>query len=446
MTNIAITTLGCAKNLVDSELILGILKKSGANIADDMNEAEVVIVNTCGFIADAQQESIETILQVAHLKSIGRFKKIIVAGCLVQIFGNELRSQIPQVDAWVGVNDFPAIATIIDEVMSGHRVFEISSHEYIYDHKVPRMLLTPPHFAYVKIAEGCDHLCSFCIIPLIKGKLRSRPEESIVGETQALVGTGVKELILIAQDTTEYGKDLGQPRALAELLKKLCAIKGDFWVRVLYTYPSHWTNELIDIFAGEDKICKYVDVPIQHINNSLLKSMQRGESREVIEELLMKIRTRIPDVFLRTSVIVGYPGETEEQFDELCDFLKNIRFERLGAFTYSREKGSAAAEMEGQLPDEIINERYDRIMRLQQEISFENNSKLVKKRLKCIVDDITKDEDAHRKIVGRTYGDSPEIDGLIYLDGNNLCPGDFVIAEVTDCGKYDLVGRVVERG
>ena len=454
MTNIAITSLGCAKNLVDSELILGILKKKGTRIVDNLEDAEVIIINTCGFIKEAQEESIETVLQAVYLKSIGKVSKIIAAGCLTQIFGGELKDQMPQVDAWVGVNDFPSIGRILDEVMDDRDVFEISSDDYIYDDKVPRVLLTPPHFAYVKIAEGCDHLCSFCIIPKIKGKLRSRPEESIVREVRRLVDQGVREVILIGQDTTEYGKDLGRPRALAGLLRRLCAVEGDFWIRVLYTYPSHWTDELVEVYATEDKICSYVDIPIQHINNQLLKSMARGESREDIEGLIGKVRESIPGVFLRTSVIVGYPGETEEQFEELCDFLKKVKFERLGAFTFSAQKDSAAAEMPGQVPQEVMDERYEMIMKLQQEVSLENNSKLLGNELKCIVDGTSpphvltgpeEDEGGVDGIVGRTYGDAPEIDGLIYLEGAELKAGDFVVAEVVDFKEYDLVGRVVKR-
>ncbi len=462
MTNIGITSLGCAKNLVDSELMLGILKENGASIVNDLSEAEVVIVNTCGFIAEAQEESIEAILEAARLKSIGKIEKIIVTGCLAQIFGHELCDQIPQVDAWVGVNDFPAINKILDEIMGGRKIFETSSDEYIYDHKVPRMLLTPSHYAYVKIAEGCDHLCSFCIIPKIKGKLRSRPEESIVKEAQGLIDRGVKELILVAQDTTEYGKDLGRPRALAGLLRKLCAIKGDFWIRVLYTYASHWTDELVDVFVGEEKICKYVDVPIQHINDELLTSMERGESSHAIESLIGKIRSRIPGVFVRTAVIAGYPGETDEQFEELCRFLKETKFERLGAFTFSAQKGSPAAQMKGQISRETMAERDHMIMQLQQEISLEHNSRLVGTKMKCIVDGPSvrcrstdsgkgktgqaKDRNGPREMIGRTYGDAPEVDGQIYLEGRDLRAGDFVMAAVTGFEEYDLKGKVVERG
>ncbi len=441
MTNVAITTLGCAKNLVDSEVLLGLLQGKGVRVVEELDEADVVIVNTCGFVADAQKESVETILQLAHLKSQGRFKKLIVTGCLTQIFGAELKRQVPQVDAWIGVNDIHAIGPVLEEVAAGRHVFRTSSKPYLYDHTTPRTLLTPPHYAYIKISEGCDHLCSFCIIPKIKGKLRSRPGSSIVEEARGLLDFGVKELIIIGQDTTEYGRDLGNPDALARLLRKLAAIEGDFWIRVLYTYPSHWTGELVEVFAGEEKICKYVDMPIQHVNDEILKSMRREESRATIEGWLDAVRSRMPEVFVRTSVIVGYPGETEEAFEELCDFIKQVKFERLGAFTYSREKDSAAADMAGQIPDDVKAERYDTVMRIQQEVSLENNSRLLGRRLRCIVDGPA-EEGSPADVVGRTYGDSPEVDGRIYLAGKDMGPGDFVEAEVTGFAEYDLVGRI----
>jgi ribosomal protein S12 methylthiotransferase len=442
MTTVGIASLGCAKNLVDSELILGILQNHGAQIVEDLNDAGVLIINTCGFIAEAQQESIETILKAISLKSGGGVKKIIVAGCLTQLYGSELRKQVHQVDAWIGVNEIPKIAAILDGILNDKKAFETSSQPYIYDHTTPRYLLTPKHYAYIKIAEGCDHLCSFCIIPGIKGKLRSREDGSVVAEAWTLLLRGVKELILISQDSTQYGNDYGKQNALAGLLKKICALDGKFWIRVLYTYPSHWTNELIDIFAEEEKICKYIDIPIQHINDILLKSMRRGETRAVIELLVNRLRERIPGVFLRSSVIVGYPGETDEQFDELCNFLKQVKFDRLGAFMFSPEKGSAAADMEKQVPDEIKSRRYDSIMRLQQGIAFENNSKLLGRKLKCIVDG-KPEEGSNAPYIGRTYGDAPEVDGTIHLHGIELNDGDFVISEITGFDEYDLIGKVI---
>lgn len=274
--------------------------------------------------------------------------------------------------------------------------------------------------------------------------LRSRNEESIIAEAGMLLSRGVKELLLISQDSTEYGKDLGRPKALSGLLRRLCELDGEFRVRVLYTYPSHWTDELIEVFASEKKICKYVDIPIQHVNDDILRSMRRGETRSTIESLILELRESISDVFLRTSVIVGYPGETEAQFDELINFLRHVKFERLGSFTYSPEKGSAAAEMDGQISDEIKNQRYDRIMRLQQEISLENNSKLLGRKLECIVDGES-EEGRIAPYAGRTYGDAPEVDGMIYLQGRDLRAGDFVIAEITGFKEYDLIGKVVKK-
>ncbi len=441
MIKVGLTSLGCAKNLVDSEVMLGLLKEKQIGICDKAEEADVLIVNTCGFIREAQEESIEIILQLAHLKRLGKLKKLIVTGCLVQQFKDEIAAQIPEVDAFLGVNDFPRIAEVMQEVLADRKISSVSSRQYIYDHKTPRVQLTPSHYAYIKISEGCSHQCSFCMIPAIKGKLISRDEDSIVSEARGMIARGVKELILIAQDTTEYGRDRGIQNGLASLLRRMCRIEGDFWIRVLYTYPSHWTDELIELFASEPKICKYVDIPIQHIDDEILQSMRRGETRADIESLINKLRSTIPDLFIRSAVIVGYPGESEEQFLTLLEFIKKVKFERLGAFTFSAEKGTEAERMKEQTSEEVKIERFDAVMEAQRKVALENNRKLLGKRMRIIADE--RCEEAQYDWVGRTYGDAPEVDGVVYLNSETVKPGDFVDVEIVDSCGYDLVGKEI---
>jgi len=442
MTKVAVTTLGCPKNVVDSEGMLGLLKEKGFGIAEEIAEAEVLIINTCGFLKEAEEESEEVIAQAVSLKQSGGLKKIIVAGCLVQRWPNRIFERMPQVDAVVGVGDFPAVPKIIERLMAGDgRIKHVSSTDGAYIEMPDRIRLTPQHYAYLKISEGCNHRCAFCVIPLIKGKLRSRDPENVVAEAERLVADGVKELNIVAQDTTEYLKDRGVEDGLAQLLERICRIEGDFWVRVLYTYPAHWTEKLIKVFACEQKICKYIDMPIQHINDRMLQAMGREDRRENIERLIDSIRRKIPQAAVRTSVIVGYPGEGEREFEELEDFIRLTAFERLGAFIFSVEEGAVAATMPGQVPREIKEARFDAVMRLQQEISLKNNQQMLGRTLKVLVDE--KLEQSDYSHIGRTQADAPEVDGAVYLSGKNLEAGRIVEAEITGYMEYDLAGKVV---
>lgn len=443
MIKIAVTTLGCPKNVVDSEGALGLLRERRFEIAESVDEAEVLIINTCGFLKEAEQESKEIIDQAISLKESGRLKKIIVAGCLVQRWPERIFQQMPQVDAVVGINDFSALPEIIERLMAGDsRVKQVSSADGAYIEMPNRVRLTPPHYAYLKISEGCNHQCAFCVIPSIKGKLRSRDPENIVEEAERLIVDGVKELNVIAQDTTEYLKDRGAEDGLVELLEQICQIDGDFWVRVLYTHPAHWSEKLIKLFASEEKICNYVDMPIQHINDRILQAMNRSDRREDIEQLIHSIRREIPDVAIRTSIIVGYPEEGEQEFEEMLDFMRTMAFERLGAFIFSSEEGAKAAAMPEQVSRDVKEARFDAVMRLQQEISLENNRRMLGRTVKVLVD--KKLEESDYSHVGRTQADAPEVDGLVYFNGKGLAPGRIVKAKITGYMEYDLVGEVAE--
>ncbi len=440
MTKIALTSLGCARNLVDSEIILGSLQRQGAEIRDDIIGAEVVIVNTCGFIREAVEESIDALLQICELKKDGRLKRVIAVGCLVQRYGEELVRELPEVDGFVGVNDLPKMDRVVEDVLAGKRVIQLSGRPYIHD-AVPRVALTPGHFRYVKICEGCNHGCTFCAIPGIKGKLRSRSADSILEEVRDLIHDGAKEVVLIGQDTGEYGLDRGEVNALPNLLHKLCSIEGDFWVRLLYSCPTYFSDELIEVISAEKKMCRYVDLPVQHIDPTILKAMGRRESQDDIQRIIAKIRRAVAEVSIRTSVIVGFPGEGEREFRRLLDFVRETRFERLGAFEFSAEEGTEAAVMPGQVPENVKHERFDRLMCLQQEISLENNRRLIGNRQRIIVDDWS--EDKKYRCIARTEGDAPEVDGCVYVQGENARPGEFATVEFTGCLEYDLIGREI---
>ncbi|MDP2899153.1 MAG: 30S ribosomal protein S12 methylthiotransferase RimO [bacterium] len=440
MTKVALTSLGCARNLVDSELMLGLLRQENMVVCDDANEADVIIVNTCGFIREAVEESIDAILQLCRLKENGRPKKVIAVGCLVERYKEELVRELPEVDAFVGVNRMSEIGQVIREVLSGRRPVRLNGQPYAHGSE-SRFALTPKHFRYAKICEGCNHGCTFCAIPAIKGRLRSRSPVSILSEVARLIREGAREIVLIGQDTAEYGLDRDEPGALPRLLRDLCRIEGDFWVRLLYSCPTHFSDDLIDVIAEEKKICRYVDLPVQHIDAGILKSMGRKESPEDIFRLIRRIRNAVPGVTFRTSVIVGFPGEGENEFQRLLDFLKETRFERLGAFEFSPEEGTRAAAMPGQAPEEVKSERFGRLMRLQQEISLENNRKLLGRRERIIVDEWS--EQADYRCVGRTEGDAPEVDGCVYVKGDAAKPGEFAEVEFTGCLEYDLIGNEV---
>jgi len=442
-------SLGCAKNLVDAEIMLGDIRAHGMEVTANAEDADVLIVNTCGFIDSAKEESIEAILEAGQRKQLGkrRGQKLIVSGCLAQRFAKELVHQLPEVDAFMGLDQVSEAATIVRKAL-GDRASEAdplnlvtSKSRFVPDYTTPRFRLTPNHFSYVKIAEGCNHPCSFCVIPQMRGRHRSRTIDSVASEVHRLVEEGVKEINLISQDTTYYGMDLWQQKAgprqpvdssqgptLTRLLERLEQIPGDFWVRLLYTHPAHWSQELIRAIAASSKVARYVDMPLQHIDDEMLGLMRRETSRRHIEDLISSIRAEIPGITLRTTFIVGFPGETDAHFEELLRFIRAVRFERLGVFTYSREEGSRAAKMPGQVPSATKLARYRRAMALQQEIAREHAQSLVGKELKAL---------AEQPLVARSEGDAPEVDTRILL--NRPSPvGEFVRVLVTGAQVYDL--------
>ena len=435
----SLVSLGCAKNLVDSEVMLGILAEKGFVITGNEAEADVIIVNTCGFIGSAKEESINTILDLAKYKDEGNCKALVVTGCLGKKYKDELKEELPEVDAIIGTNEVPTIAEVVKAALEGNSTYEANESEFIYNHELPRVQTTPTYSAYVKIADGCDNCCSYCVIPEMRGKFRSRPLESIVKEVEALALRGVKEINLIAQDSTRYGEDLYGHYKLAQLLRELNSIEGITWIRILYCYPTHFNDELIETMAKTPKVCKYLDLPLQHADNDILRKMNRKGTREDIINLIHKLREFMPDITLRTSFIVGLPGETEHKFQELLEFVQDIKFDRVGVFTYSREEGTPAYNME-QVPENIKEERYHQLMSLQREISLERNRKWLGKKIKVLVEG--KSADKEELCIGRTEGDAPEIDGNIYFTGDYQ-PGDFVTVKVIEAYDYDLLGEVV---
>jgi ribosomal protein S12 methylthiotransferase len=441
MKNIYILSLGCPRNLVDSEVLQGLLAEKGFAVSGRPEGADVAIVNTCGFIEGAKQESIDFILRLAEFKREGKIGKLVAMGCLAQRYPAEIMKEIKEIDGVFGADDFVKIPDMISTILAGEKVKEVSrSPNFLYDHLYKRKLLTPSHYAYVKIQEGCSNKCSYCVIPDLKGPRRSRTVDSVVREVNDLKGSfNVKEVILIGQDTTSFGIDTSGKPELAKLLKEVSSAMGDNWVRLLYTHPAHFTDELIEVIAGAGNICKYIDLPIQHANDMILRRMNRRITKSDIKSLIERIRARIKDVMLRTSVIVGFPGETEDDFKELLGFLKEIKFERLGAFIYSPEEGTAAFEFEDQVPEEIKEERLDRVMKLQQDISRENNLKYVGKTLKALVDE--EDQSDPEQFVGRTEMDAPEVDGVVYFKGKNVRAGEFTNVKITGTMEYDLIGE-----
>lgn len=443
---IGVVSLGCPKNLVDSETMLGLIHEENYEITNDPSEAEIIIVNTCGFIESAKEESINTILQMAEYKKSGSCKYIIVTGCLSQRYAEELFSELPEVDAIAGVEVYDEIGSIIKRVMNGERfiMLERSKPDVIYTSKetfLPRILTTPSYTAYLKIAEGCDNCCSYCAIPKIRGPYRSKPMEQVLKEAKALVDNGVKELIVVAQDTTRYGEDLpGGKLLLADLLKELNKIESLKWIRVMYCYPNNFTDELIETFASLDKVCKYVDLPLQHASNRLLASMNRYDTREEVETLLAKLRKRIPGIVIRTTFIVGFPGETDADFEELKEFVEQQRFENAGVFAYSQEEGTVAGAMPNQIPDEIKQERYHELMALQAQISEEIHKDTEGQTLEVLVEGI--EEDGSGLHYGRSYREAPDIDGLIFIENpGDIKPGCFVKVNILQGFTYESVGE-----
>lgn len=443
---IGVVSLGCPKNLVDSETMLGLIHEENYEITNDPSEAEIIIVNTCGFIESAKEESINTILQMAEYKKSGNCRYIIVTGCLSQRYAEELFNELPEADAIAGVEVYDEIGSIIKRVMNGERfiMLERSKPDVIYTSKetfLPRILTTPSYTAYLKIAEGCDNCCSYCAIPKIRGPYRSKPMEQVLKEAKALADNGVKELIVVAQDTTRYGEDLPEGKLLlADLLKELNKIESLKWIRVMYCYPNNFTDELIETFASLDKVCKYVDLPLQHASNRLLASMNRYDTREEVETLLAKLRKRIPGIVIRTTFIVGFPGETDADFEELKEFVEQQRFENAGVFAYSQEEGTVAGAMPNQIPDEIKQERYHELMALQAQISEEIHKDTEGQTLEVLVEGI--EEDGSGLHYGRSYREAPDIDGLVFIENpGDIKPGCFVKVNILQGFTYESVGE-----
>lgn len=437
---VGMVSLGCSKNLVDSERMLYKLRERGYELVTEPGLADVAVVNTCGFIQSAKEEAIETIIELGKLKEDGTLKKIIITGCLTQRYQEEAAELFPEADAVIGIGDNKDIIDILDHVLANERVVKFSP-KLDAELTGERIISTLPFFAYLKVAEGCSNCCTYCAIPQIRGKFRSVPMEEVLKEAQWLAENGVTELIVIAQDTTRYGEDLyGEPK-LPELLEKLSEIEGIKWIRTLYCYPERITDKLLETIADNGKLIKYLDIPIQHCNGEILSRMNRWGDKERLSQLMAHIRKKVPDIVLRTTLITGFPGETEEQFSELAEFVQEQRFERLGCFAYSQEEGTKAAEMENQLSEEVKNHRADIIMEQQMLISAANNEKLMGKRLTAVVEGFDKFAECY---FGRTEKDAPDIDGKVFFTSENpLEIGDYVEIEISDTLDYDLMGEVV---
>lgn len=433
-------SLGCDKNLVDSEEMLGALTEKGFQITDDETQAEVIIINTCCFIHDAKEESIQAILEMAEYKKSGICKALIVTGCLAQRYKEEVTQEIPEVDAVLGTNSQDRILEAVEKALGGQITHVFQPLTGIPKLPGKRVVTTGGIYEYLKIAEGCDKHCTYCIIPKIRGNYRSIPMEKLLKQAQELAEQGVKELILVAQETTLYGKDLYGKKSLHILLKKLCEISGLRWIRVMYCYPEEIYSELIETIRDEKKICHYLDLPIQHASDRILKRMGRRTSKQQLIDIVTRLREEIPDIMIRTTLITGFPGETQEDHEELMEFVNDMEFERLGVFTYSPEEDTPAAEMADQIPEEVKEERRDELMELQQEISLDNGEKLIGKTVTAMVEGKVADENAY---VGRTYGDAPGVDGYIFINtGEMMMSGDFARVKVTGALEYDLIGEI----
>ena len=440
--NILFISLGCDKNLSDSEEMLGLLTGSGHEIVNTEEEADAIIINTCCFIHDAKEESVETILEMAEYKKAGTCKALIVTGCMAQRYKEEIIQEIPEVDAVLGTASYSDIVKALNEVLAGKTFQEYRDINELPDVSANRILTTGGHFGYLKIAEGCDKHCTYCIIPSLRGHFRSVPEEKLLKQAEYMASQGVKELILVAQETTVYGTDLYGKKTLHLLLKKLCGIRGIRWIRVLYCYPEEIYDELIQVMKEEKKICHYLDLPIQHASSRILKRMGRRTTKEQLVEIIGKLRREIPDIVLRTTLITGFPGETEEDHQELMEFADEMEFDRLGVFTYSPEEGTPAASMEGQIPEEIKEERRDELMELQQEISLEKGRERIGQELMVMIEGKVSGESAY---IGRTYGDAPNVDGYLFVQtGELLMTGDFAKVRVTGALEYDLIGELAD--
>ncbi len=442
---VSLISLGCPRTLVDSELYLGRLQQAGFQVVESVEGSDVAIINTCSFIQEAIQESVDTVLQAVELKKQGKLKAVIVAGCLVQRFKQDLIKELPDVDGFVGVDGFGDIDEVVHRALHGEHPQSLRPHPVV-PHRAPRVArtaLTPSHYAYLKISEGCLKGCSFCVIPKIKGPLSSRPIEAVVEEARQLVEErGVRELVVVGQDTSDYGVDLYRRPRIAELLRALAQVDGVRWIRLLYCHPRGISKALIEAIRDEPKICTYLDMAIEHADDAVLQRMNRGLTQAKLRETIGSLRSEVPGITLRTSVIVGFPGETEAAFDNLLGFLRDVQFERLGAFTYSHEEGSASFRFPDQVPEAIRRQRFDRLMRLQQEIAAEVNARWIGKTCDVMIDEA--DPSDPEQFVGRTSADCPEVDGQVFVRSTRtLSPGTFVPVRITDSLEYDLVGTVI---
>ena len=440
---LGLISLGCSKNLVDSENILGFLiKNRGYELVEDLNTADIITVNTCAFIGDAKEESIEAILEASEYKTTGNLKKLIVAGCLSERYGEELIKEIPEIDAVIGTGDIDKICSIVDSILEDKKEVVVGSQDFLPNSQTERVITTYPHTAYLKISEGCDKRCTYCIIPSLRGDLRSRSIEDIVEEAELLAKSGVKELNLLAQESTEYGLDNYKEKALAKLLRELAKVDGIEWIRTYYMYPNSITDELIEVMKNEPKVCKYFDVPIQHISDDILQRMGRAKSGDYIRSILGRIRNSIPDAVIRTTVIVGFPGETEEQFEELKDFIQEFKFDYVGVFKYSREEDTVAYNMPDQVPEEIKEKRWAELINLQGEIAERKNEQFIGREVEVLIDGIS--SESEYMLEGRTRGQALEIDGKVLTNDGTAKAGDIVKVKIEQNFQYDFIGPIVE--
>ncbi len=434
-------SLGCDKNLVDSEFMIGMLEKDGVTITDDETKADVIVVNSCCFIGDAKEESINTILEMAEYKKTGTLKSLIVTGCLAQRYADEIQKEIPEVDAIIGTNSYDAICDAVHSTMKNESFISLKPLTGLPDTKAERILSTGGHFAYLKIAEGCNKNCTYCVIPSVRGRYRSVPMEELLAQARALAEGGVRELILVAQETTLYGVDLYGEKSLHKLLDALNEISGLFWIRIMYCYPEEIYEELITSMLQDKKVCHYLDMPIQHCNNEILRRMGRKTNKEELQNRIANLRERIPDITLRTSLICGFPGETDEMHEELMQFVNDMEFDRLGAFTYSREEGTAAAGFSDQVDEEKKKEYQADIMELQEEVIMDKNETMIGREMYVLIEGKVADDNAY---VGRTYRDAPDVDGYLFIRTDKiLMSGDIAKVRVTGAYEYDLIGEIV---
>ena len=435
-------SLGCDKNLVDTEMMLGLLTRDGYTFTDDEQEADIIVINTCCFIGDAKEESVNTILEMAELKTSGSCKALIVTGCMAQRYKEEILKEIPEVDGILGTSSYDEISDVLKRVLEGESVSRFEDLDRLPEVAAERVVTTGGHYAFLKIAEGCDKRCTYCIIPSLRGSYRSVPMERLAAEAESLAAKGVRELILVAQETTLYGVDLYGKKMLPELLRRLAAIPGIYWIRIQYCYPEEITDELIQAIKSEEKVCHYLDIPIQHASDRILKRMGRRTDQAQLREMIGRLRREIPDIALRTTLISGFPGETQEDHEELMAFVDEMEFERLGVFAYSAEEDTPAASFPEQVPEDVKEARRDEVMELQQEIAFEHSEAMVGRVLDVMIEGKVADEAAY---VGRTYMDAPNVDGYIFVNtGELLMSGDFVRVKVTGAMEYDLIGEVYD--